>query len=125
MKVHYPGRDSRTPGRRSILGRGPRIAAVATGASPRRPPIGTRRGRGWSYGLATAVLIVVFLIANRPLVSGRATGLWDAEGYFTAMQIAVADHARNGPVHALEPLEQRRVPGLRGTASRRACRRSA
>src|SRR5947209_14371472 len=68
-------------------------------------PSGDRSGaaRRWPYWIATAVLIVVFLIGNRPLVTGRATALWDAETYFTGIQIAVADHARNGQLMLWNP----------------------
>jgi hypothetical protein len=74
----------------------PRGDAAASGEQP-------DAARRWPYWLATATLIVVFLIANRPLVSGRATGLWDAETYFTGMQIAVADYARNGQLMLWNP----------------------
>ena len=120
MKVHYPGRsaDSVAAGRSSIeVLESPRSR---TGGEPATAADRPRAAGGWSYGLATAVLIVVFLIANRPLVSGRATGLWDAEGYFTAMQIAVADHARNGRFMLWNPWCNAGSPDYADTASRRA-----
>lgn len=60
-------------------------------------------GRRWPYWLATAALIAAFLFGNRPLVTGRAAGLWDAETYFTGIMIAVADHARKGRIMLWNP----------------------
>ena len=69
------------------------------GPTPVRLPV----IREWPYLLAAAALVVVFLVANRPLVSGRAVGIWDADYYHSSLQILVADHARHGRVMLWNP----------------------
>ena len=42
------------------------------------------------------VTLVVFLLANRLLISGRAVGIWDVDGQYFPQFVLVADHARSG-----------------------------
>jgi hypothetical protein len=49
------------------------------------------------------VAFAVFLVANRLLVSGRAVGIWDADGQYFPQFVLVADHARSGQFLRWDP----------------------
>jgi hypothetical protein len=64
--------------------------------------IGLRQLRisGW---LLAALLIAVFLINNRELVSGARVQIWDAWSFYTPAFSLVADHARSGRLLLWDP----------------------
>ncbi len=61
----------------------------------------TRERAGW-LGAALAVA-VVFLLANRDLVTGASVPLWDADQLYGPYQMLVADHARAGRLLSWNP----------------------
>ena len=66
-------------------------------------PINLKRLRVSSWGLTAFLLIAVFLISNRELVSGARVQTWDACSFYTPAFMLVADHARNGELLQWNP----------------------
>ena len=56
-----------------------------------------------SWWPVAAGLILVFLLGNYPLLSGREALIWDAEDLFAPAYTLVADHARAGRVVLWDP----------------------
>lgn len=70
----------------------------ATTLSCTTPLLGERRKAPppISWWLVAGGLILVFLLCNYPLLSGREALIWDAEDLFAPAYTLVADHARAG-----------------------------
>ncbi|HUQ82745.1 MAG TPA: YfhO family protein [Gemmatimonadaceae bacterium] len=61
------------------------------------------------FGVVTAV---VFVIANRLLVTGHAIGIWDADGQYFPRFVLVADHARAGQFLRWDPWTDGGLPSF-------------
>jgi hypothetical protein len=66
-------------------------------------PIILKRLRVSSWSLAAFLLIAVFLINNRDLVSGTRVQILGACSFYTPAFMLVADHARNGELLQWNP----------------------
>ena len=58
------------------------------------------------------VAAVVFLVANRLLVTGRAVGIWDADGQYFPRFVLVADHVRAGTFLRWDPWTDGGLPSF-------------
>ena len=76
--------------------------------APHRPP--ATDTRGWRVSAVVATL--VFLVANRLLVTGRAVGIWDADGQYYPRFVLVADHARAGQFLRWDPWTDGGLPSF-------------
>jgi hypothetical protein len=66
-------------------------------------PVNSKRLRVSGWVLAALLLIAVFLINNRELVSGARVQIWDACSFYTPAFMLVADHARSGQLLLWDP----------------------
>src|SRR5689334_23054483 len=88
-------------------------------------PTWHRHGSGWvamanrrliavnvRWGVAAVVALVVFVVANRHLVTGRAVGIWDVDGQYFPRFVLVADHARAGHFLRWDPWTDGGLPSF-------------
>jgi hypothetical protein len=64
------------------------------------------------WGVAAIVAALVFLVANRLLVTGHAVGIWDASGQYFPRFVLVADHARAGRFLGWDPWTDGGLPSF-------------
>ncbi|HEV3099228.1 MAG TPA: hypothetical protein VGY75_05900 [Candidatus Udaeobacter sp.] len=65
--------------------------------------VGSKRLRVSRWFLAALLLVAVFLINNRDLISGARVQIWDACSFYTPAFTLVADHARSGQLLLWDP----------------------
>ena len=59
-----------------------------------------------------SVVALVFLLANRLLITGRAVGIWDVDGQYFPQFVLVADHARAGQFLRWDPWSDGGLPSF-------------
>ena len=59
-------------------------------------PLNSKPLKMSAWLLAALLLVAVFLINNRELLSGARVQTWDACSFYTPAFMLVADHARKG-----------------------------
>jgi len=68
-----------------------------------------------AWALAALLLVAVFLINNRELVSGARVQIWDANSFYTPAFSLVADHARAGRLLLWDPWLEGGTPDFADT----------
>ena len=65
-----------------------------------------------SWVIFAAVTALVFLLANRLLITGRAVGIWDVDGQYFPQFVLVADHVRAGQFLRWDPWTDGGLPSF-------------